>query len=46
MRVAGLRASDGREMLIAQGAASFRCWFPGITPPVDLMRGVVNAALR
>ncbi len=46
MRAAGLRAGDGREMLVAQGAASFRCWFPRLPPPVDLMRGVVNAALR
>ncbi len=46
MRAAGLRAQDGRTMLVAQGAAAFRCWFPGFTPPVDLMRGVVDAALR
>ncbi len=46
MRAAGLRAGDGRVMLVAQGAAAFRCWFPGLSPPVDLMRGVVDAALR
>lgn len=46
MRSAGLRAGDGRTMLVAQGAAAFRCWFPHLAPPVDLMRGVVNAALR
>lgn len=46
MRAAGLSAQDGRTMLVAQGAAAFRCWFPGRTPPVDLMRGVVDAALR
>jgi shikimate dehydrogenase len=46
MRAAGLRAQDGRSMLVAQGAAAFRCWFPGVTPPVDVMRGVVDAALR
>lgn len=46
MRHAGLRASDGRAMLVAQGAAAFRCWFPHVSPPVDLMRGVVDAALR
>ncbi|HEY8257404.1 MAG TPA: hypothetical protein VIG08_07090 [Gemmatimonadales bacterium] len=46
MRAAGLRASDGRTMLVAQGAAAFRCWHPRLTPPVDLMRGVVDAALR
>jgi shikimate dehydrogenase len=46
MRTAGLKAQDGRIMLVAQGAAAFRCWFPGIAPPMDLMRGVVDAALR
>jgi shikimate dehydrogenase len=46
MRGAGLRAGDGRSMLVAQGAAAFRCWFPSVTPPVDVMRGAVNAALR
>jgi shikimate dehydrogenase len=46
MRAAGLQARDGRVMLVAQGAAALRCWFPGLTPPVDLMRGVVDAALR
>jgi shikimate dehydrogenase len=46
MRAAGLRASDGRSMLVAQGAAAFRCWFPRVTPPIDVMRGVVDAALR
>lgn len=46
MRVAGLRATDGRTMLVAQGAAAFRCWYPRVAPVVDLMRGVVDAALR
>ena len=46
MRATGLRAGDGRAMLVAQGAAAFRCWFPTLPPPVDLMRAVVDAALR
>lgn len=46
MRAAGLRASDGRTMLVAQGAAAFRCWFPGRAAPVDVMRAAVDAALR
>ncbi len=46
MRAAGLRASDGRAMLVAQGAAAFRCWFPDIPPPVDIMRAAVDAGLR
>lgn len=46
MRAAGLRASDGRTMLVAQGAAAFRCWFPGKHPALDVMRAAVDAALR
>ncbi|MEO7987025.1 MAG: shikimate dehydrogenase [Gemmatimonadales bacterium] len=46
MRAAGLRASDGRTMLVAQGAAAFRCWFSGKHPPLDVMRAAVDAALR
>lgn len=46
MRAAGLRASDGRTMLVAQGVAAFRCWFPKTTPPVEIMRAAVDAALR
>jgi len=42
----GLRAADGRLMLVAQGAESFRRWYPGIEPPVEVMRAAVNAALR
>lgn len=42
----GLRAADGRAMLVAQGAAAFTRWFPKTPPPVELMRAAVNAALR
>ncbi|HXE56888.1 MAG TPA: shikimate dehydrogenase [Gemmatimonadales bacterium] len=45
-RAAGLRAADGRGMLVSQGAAAFRCWFPELDPPVELMRAAVEAALR
>lgn len=41
----GLRAADGREMLVQQGAAAFIRWFPQHRPPVDAMRGAVHAAL-
>lgn len=37
---------DGRTVLVAQGAAAFRHWFPGQDPPVELMRAVVNRALE
>lgn len=46
MRREGLRAADGRTMLVAQGAAAFRHWFSEEEPPVEVMRAVVNDALR
>jgi len=45
MRHEGLRAEDGRLMLVAQGAAAFRCWFPEEDPPIEVMRAAVNRAL-
>lgn len=38
-------ALDGRTVLLAQGAAAFRHWFPGQDPPMEVMRAVVNRAL-
>ena len=46
MRAAGLRAADGRTMLVAQGAAALERWFPGVRAPVEVMRAAVNARLR
>jgi len=46
MHQEGLRASDGRLMLVAQGAAAFRRWFPDEDPPVEVMSAAVNDALR
>jgi shikimate dehydrogenase len=46
MRAAGLRAADGRSMLVAQGAAALERWFPGVRAPVEVMRAAVNAELR
>jgi shikimate dehydrogenase len=46
MRPTVRRASDGRAMLIAQGAAAFDCWYPGKHAPVEVMRAAVNAALH
>jgi shikimate dehydrogenase len=46
MRARGLRALDGRTMLVAQGAAAFARWFPGLEPPVEVMRAAVADALR
>lgn len=45
-RKRGLAAADGREMLIAQGVAAFRRWYPDTAPPVDVMRAAVHGALR
>jgi shikimate dehydrogenase len=46
MAARGLRSSDGREAVVAQGAAALQCWFPECDPPVEVMRAVVNARLR
>jgi shikimate dehydrogenase len=46
LRARGLQARDGRTMLVAQGAAAFTCWFPGVPAPRDVMRAAVDAALR
>lgn len=45
MRAAGRTSADGREMLLMQGAAAFRRWFPRKTPPVDAMRAALRDAL-
>lgn len=44
-RKAGRRAADGREVLLAQGAAALTRWFPNQTPPLDVMRAALHAAL-
>jgi shikimate dehydrogenase len=46
MRQDGLNAADGRVMLVAQGAAAFKRWFPDEDPPLEVMRAAVNDALR
>ena len=46
MRPRVRRAADGRTMLVAQGAAAFHCWFANHDAPVEVMRAVVNTALR
>jgi shikimate dehydrogenase len=45
MRGAGLRAADGREVLVVQGALALERWFPHADAPEEIMRAVVNAAL-
>ena len=46
MRAGGRRTADGRGMLVAQGAGALQRWYPGISPPTEIMRAVVDAALR
>ena len=46
MRASGRRAADGRAMLVAQGAGALQRWFPGVSPPTEIMRAAVDAALR
>lgn len=41
MRARGLPAADGKEMLIQQGAAAFRCWW-GMDPPLDVMSAALE----
>ena len=42
----GVAARDGREVLVAQGAAAFTRFFPGTAAPVEVMRAAVERALR
>lgn len=46
MKQEGLRAADGRAMLVAQGAAAFRHWFPAEDPPIEIMRAAVEDVLH
>lgn len=41
-RAAGAQAVDGLEVLVRQGAASFRIW-TGVDPPLDVMREAARA---
>lgn len=44
-RARGLRAADGRELLVAQGAHAFERFFPGHPAPREMMRAAVARAL-
>jgi len=46
LRAKGVTACDGREVLVAQGAAAFTRFFPGSAAPVEVMRAAVERALR
>ncbi|HSE27447.1 MAG TPA: shikimate dehydrogenase [Gemmatimonadales bacterium] len=45
LRAAGVRAEDGRLMLLAQGAAGFELWFPGTPAPREAMHAALRRAL-
>ena len=42
----GVPAADGAEMLIQQAAFSLRRWYPGLQPPLEVMRRAAREALR
>ena len=42
----GGAADGGREVLVAQGAAALRRWFPRHDPPVEVMRAAVRCCAR
>jgi shikimate dehydrogenase len=44
-RELGIHAADGGEMLVLQGAASFRIWW-GSDPSLSAMRDALDAARR
>jgi shikimate dehydrogenase len=44
-RAAGLRAADGRGVLLHQGAAAFSRFFPDQRPPLEVMRAALSRAL-
>jgi shikimate dehydrogenase len=44
-RARGLTAEDGREVLLGQGVAAFRLWFPALDPPVEVMRAALRVGL-
>ncbi len=45
LRARGVRAADGRAMLVAQGAAAFERWYPGVRAPVEVMRAALRGVL-
>jgi shikimate dehydrogenase len=45
LRARGIRASDGREVLLGQGIAAFERWFPQHRAPVEVMRAALRRAL-
>lgn len=44
-RASGMRADDGRHVLLVQGARSWAYWFPGIAPPLEVMQAALDGRL-
>lgn len=42
----GVPAADGLEMLVQQAALSLQRWYPGVEPPLEVMRRAARAAVR
>ena len=45
LAAAGVRAADGRSVLLHQGAAAFERFFPDHRPPLEVMRAALTRAL-
>ena len=45
LQARGVRASDGREVLLGQGIAAFERWFPDHRAPAEVMRAALRQAL-
>lgn len=41
----GMRAADGRAMLVAQGGHAFQRFFPGVAAPLEIMAAAVDREL-
>lgn len=44
-RAQGVRADDGRHVLLVQGAKSWAYWFPGVAPPIAVMQAALDGRL-
>jgi shikimate dehydrogenase len=42
---AGIDALDGRDVLLAQAAASWPYWFTGVIPPIEVMKAALDGRL-
>ena len=45
-RARDMRASDGRRVLVGQGIRAFERFYPGMSPPLDVMRAAVDRSLQ